>query len=1383
MKKQTVMWTALPNGVTTSPQDGQPRLRVSVFISPRLQTDEGLPNPKLSQFPDFVDWPATVAGVQFAVQFDNAAPVAATVVPPPDSPPPSQLWQAIFTPNTYVKPYEFPGLDKTIIRSFPVRNMVAHIKSAYQNLAVQSPIAPPRLDLGPEAEKQQGIEPLRRLLQDVAAPRPARLQLRQQVDTQVRAAGLRATAAPVVEATEPGQTRVRAAIPKAAAAVVAAPALREVPQARLDFVQFEAFHGQLLDARHASRTPPQIILRTMDFHEIHTSLGDYPLLMRRLSFVIDLEVPVPAGAEWVKIVPTWTPRTAGEDVTPRTRCTVSPTEFRAVPGPDAPDLEGGMLKLSDDDRFEVGLIDVDGAAIKTLNLAETVRDGRAQSDAGLPSLRSAGIWVAQVNRAHEFSIQVLDRALQLEAVVQRKVRVGEVRRAPAASDRIGAVAPRLPAGDDPELYAEDLLRGYRVDVWDDATGEWRSVCERVGTYRFTRAGAGVAEPLELTDEGWVATIAAEAPEESEDALYLPETICRWEGWSLCAPRPGKAVPQDGVPDYTGNNYGLEVGFLARPGSLPRLRFGHEYRLRARLVDLAGNGLAPDQGTEAPATDPITYARHEPLASPVVLPREDISQARGETVDRLVIHSFNSSPELDAVVTEEACERHIAPPRTSQLMAETHGMFDGPSGMKGDAATYQLITSRDQAPESFYPADTFALPYLPDPIGLGVVVRFGALGSARTVEKTLRVPFSGEWPALQPFRIQIVEPTPEVSTPLFDEARRVLIIPLAKAEMADIVLSCYMPPPEVERMGMWHWTMQGLVEPAIQRSSLGTVERKAVRRLAPRLQELRTVQSRVALPQAEVEKAQKLSLAAIEAAHWMITPSRTLTLVHAVQQPLTTPDLANISSTRNIGATFARIAAHCPIDGKSTIKVDVEAGWDDPVDNITEPEPRIVQGQAHVCQIPIEADDTRLSVTEPMELAQIRPGTRLPSTRERVPEVTGAKPGVTEAKPGVTDVGPQVAGVVPIVLGRKHEFGDTRYRRVTYSAKATTRFGEYLPFTQEQINSGEQVVTRTSPGVAIDILSSARPAAPKLLYIVPTFGWERDDSMGETVTSIRRGGGLRVYLERPWYSSGDGELLGVVLLEPKTGPAAMTHVVADRTLSYVSHWGQDPIWRTGSINSALAIAHFPDAEASETGLTLDETPGQKVSVAGHKVGYDAERQLWYSDIRIDPGTSYYPFVRLALARYQPKSVQNTREDVKLSRVVVADFAQLAPDRTASVSFAPGRPRVANVTVTGGATGMSSAGVGPELEVSVEVSNAQSKDELTWLPALEAPVKLQQARGAARWTGTVTLPGDRGSKPYRLVIREYEVFEALQPGITAVAAPQVSRRLVYADALEV
>ena len=58
---------------------------------------------------------------------------------------------------------------------------------------------------------------------------------------------------------------------------------------------------------------------------------------------------------------------------------------------------------------------------------------------------------------------------------------------------------------------------------------------------------------------------------------------------------------------------------------------------------------------------------------------------------------------------------------------------------------------------------------------------------------------------------------------------------------------------------------------------------------------------------------------------------------------------------------------------------------------------------------------------------------------------------------------------------------------------------------------------------LDILSSAQPEAPKVLYVIPTFKWETSPQGHRRV-----GGGLRVYLDRPWYSSGDGEQLAVVL---------------------------------------------------------------------------------------------------------------------------------------------------------------------------------------------------------------------------------------------------------------
>lgn len=51
---------------------------------------------------------------------------------------------------------------------------------------------------------------------------------------------------------------------------------------------------------------------------------------------------------------------------------------------------------------------------------------------------------------------------------------------------------------------------------------------------------------------------------------------------------------------------------------------------------------------------------------------------------------------------------------------------------------------------------------------------------------------------------------------------------------------------------------------------------------------------------------------------------------------------------------------------------------------------------------------------------------------------------------------------------------------------------------------------------------------------------------------------------------------------------------------------------------------------------------------HDVTDDPERGLWFCDIEIDTGAAYWPFVRLALARYQPCST----EGAHLSEVVLA-----------------------------------------------------------------------------------------------------------------------------------
>ncbi len=69
-------------------------------------------------------------------------------------------------------------------------------------------------------------------------------------------------------------------------------------------------------------------------------------------------------------------------------------------------------------------------------------------------------------------------------------------------------------------------------------------------------------------------------------------------------------------------------------------------------------------------------------------------------------------------------------------------------------------------------------------------------------------------------------------------------------------------------------------------------------------------------------------------------------------------------------------------------------------------------------------------------------------------------------------------------------------------------------------------------------------------------------------------------------------------------------------------------------------------------------------------------MWFADMRINPGAAYYPFIKLVLARFQPYSITG----FELSPVVFADFAQLAPERSASIQWSTGLRGTTQLTVT-------------------------------------------------------------------------------------------------------
>jgi len=134
-------------------------------------------------------------------------------------------------------------------------------------------------------------------------------------------------------------------------------------------------------------------------------------------------------------------------------------------------------------------------------------------------------------------------------------------------------------------------------------------------------------------------------------------------------------------------------------------------------------------------------------------------------------------------------------------------------------------------------------------------------------------------------------------------------------------------------------------------------------------------------------------------------------------------------------------------------------------------------------------------------------------------------------------------------------------------------------------------------------------------------------------------------------------------------------------------------------------------------------------------------------------------------------------------------QLTPERSVSIVFDHANPNQVALSVSGvgprapgsqsqALLGGSETTAAPNtVEVSVEEKMAGVPDRfLGWSqPNPQYTVKLTASgTNPTVWSGTVTLPAQRGSKQMRLLIREFENF-------TADAGQ--GRRIVFAEAVEV
>jgi hypothetical protein len=172
-------------------------------------------------------------------------------------------------------------------------------------------------------------------------------------------------------------------------------------------------------------------------------------------------------------------------------------------------------------------------------------------------------------------------------------------------------------------------------------------------------------------------------------------------------------------------------------------------------------------------------------------------------------------------------------------------------------------------------------------------------------------------------------------------------------------------------------------------------------------------------------------------------------------------------------------------------------------------------------------------------------------------------------------------------------------------------------------------------------------------------------------------------------------------------------------------------------------------------------------------YSAAHDLWFCDLDLDATGTYFPFLSLALARYQPFSLPGVSP---MSRVLRADFVQLAPDRWATVSVGAGRIDVTVQGVTPQNALETLRGVASHRVVARLETRLPDAGDLGWTRVDSKPLVSSQSGDLATWTGWLAHQDVVPGNEYRVVLMESEVYMADR---VTVDGPTNAERVIYID----
>ncbi|OBF32986.1 hypothetical protein A5724_20370 [Mycobacterium sp. ACS1612] len=1499
MATTRVMTTVLPFSV-----DANDPFHVSLYFSHRLEGGG-----TLADYPAMVNWVKVLREATFRLHTDSSlSEIDCTPLLDPDPdpsivPPVESAWITAFPPTTQIRDFPKPTVTQNSWRSFPANRMRDHALDAHYASACSCPVNRPSvagnplaeatLDVFQDARPRNGV--IRALRQYRAAAIDHRAVLTRDQDNDARAAVSPDRPTPAIFEPDVGPVvRVRdvitpqpwrspiellladreldADITAFLDRLVADPRLITTPMLQMlaDVHAAQKYYNRTEEARkyeqrpiHGQKEPPRTPHASPDFHERAASTANVPTLARTLGFVVDVRVhDLDALRTATRIRCDVIVDGAEEYLSPETHCMTAGSRFLAKPTSDR--WRTGRLALGDPDRYRVLDLDPDAAGLKLEQLLRDVVRALATEANGDRStfapagLRATGFCVAELNRPDDLKTR-LQQSEQLEPVVEVP----------------GTAQSRH------QFHYEGLLRGSRVEVWDDATKVWHSLHERRVDASFADAAIlGGARDIGFLQNPPMNRV----PGNENNPYYVHEVLAGWDGWSLSAPKPGKMViHKDGeedvttnaeqVSDQAGQPPGIEVHSTAAQGSLPALRYGRKYSFRIAGVDLAGNsvpmdplptgqpdtplvaaaqahldalranvtqreqagvfaslrdsglarprapqaegtpgeierasasavehasavrmnpqldiepeglaGLFADSGDPQTVSTPRPFYRWDPIPAPTLVPR--VAYTAGESLQRMVIRTgLVGDPGL--------CQRHVVPPKGSQMEAELDGRFDALMRAGNHARAYAIALKErgnlfhtriqdlnsptativqpgmallatpgatglvdlddlqnptndpkhDKQPAEgqyiVHDVDNLVLPYLPDPMAHGVALVFYEAGADHRmanprVLQSVAIKYAGQWPELQPLRL-VLHTAPRLDA---KQDGNVINVGLPPGEQVAVAFSTTLDADHLDKMALWK--LHPVHDPNVPEADRDTLAR-----------------------------------AARDGWLWWLTPDESLRLVHATARPARPPMITRLlAQPRAADIPTANLDGVIDVHGASTEKVELRARWDDLIDDPATDETTLVSSKEIVVDHRIEEHERYSLLT-------------LQSDAEHVGDRTS-----------------EVAVRTAI-----HKLPDTRARVVNYRLHGTSRYREFfapteLPPADDPESAGNEV--------AVNIPSCAVPAPPVVHSVIPMFMWEQTSEPDHPFATRRiRRSGVRIWLERPWYSSGSGELLAVLT----TGDPGLT---PDEK---VSLWARDPILAGPAMANSFEVPVLPawQQRAAQLAMTPLEGPGRPVmhvvkqrksdqfadrdkvvNAYMFKPEFHKGRKRWFVDVVLDSATAVWSFLRLSLARYQPNSIAGK----EFSEVVATDFVQLPPERIATLS----RPEADEVRIT--LTGVTAVTAEPGAEkpvaptdsTSLRVGLAKSrrvsatlqaraagaKSDLDWTDVRSVSCELAGVDATAfkaSWTGALKLePAEQLLTPgtsddLRVLVEEFEVLAAdPKPGERGLST---SERLVYAD----